>query len=264
MRTSLPSLLAASALSLAACGGHIDPSSGAPDEAEVGLALATESCGATRYNQALAHYRDAVAWSKERIAAGVCESEHGYLWQIADATSNAVMTCGAFRDVVRTSPWAAPLRQVLAPSLTSLSLRSFTGELKVIRDSSYQSWTGVEAFFEKGLSFWARAEGAYGSSLRIHFAASGQATVEQLVHDDVTGDISLEESSATYTVEQPGTAAGKRLVRVRRGAQTFVFTLGVQNPLRYSDAPLFVLMPSIFPAGEEPTALYSLVGECDA
>lgn len=148
--------LLALAFCLPACAADVENDE-AGDTATASEALT--SCGAARYDAALAHYTNAVAWSKDRLAKGVCQSENGLLWSIADEASRAVTTCSAFRTTLRTSPWAAPLRTALAPSLT---LESLTGELLVIKDSAWQNWTGAERFFDRGVSFWARAEGAYG------------------------------------------------------------------------------------------------------
>lgn len=197
--------------------------------------------------------------SKDRLSHGVCESEHGYLWSIADEASRAVMTCSAFRETIRTSPWAQPVRTVLAPSLT---LKSLSGELAVIKDSSWQNWNGVDAHFTKGgLSFWARAEGAYGYAVKIDFATQGHATWGYLHYDDATGDISWRTEPATYSIAKPNGAKGKRTLEVVHGGKTETYTLGVESGWQYNDAPLFTLTPN---AGSTQTKLYSLVSECDA
>jgi hypothetical protein len=211
------------------------------------------SCGTAKYNAALAHYKNAVAWSRDRLAKGVCSSEYGYQWGIADEASKAVMTCGEFRNIIKTSPWAAPIRTVLGSSLT---LRSLTGELLVIRDSSWQNWTGVDAHFAKGISFWARAEGAYGSAVRIDFKANGKATWGELVMTDT--DVSWRSTAATYSIAKTS-ERGKRTLKVTHNGKTESYTLGVENPFVSTDAPVFVLEPST-----ATKKLYSLVSECDA
>ena len=219
------------------------------------------ACGAAKYNEALAHYKNAVAWSKDRERSGVCESEHGYQWTIADEASKAVMTCGAFRDVLKKSVWAAPVRRVLADSLT---LRSLTGELAVIKDSRWQSWTGVEQWFgtRAGLTFWARSEGAYGPAVRIELEAGGKATYGFLHHDPRSGDITWRSQPATYAISKTGAASAKRTVTVVHGNKTEKFTLEVEDGWTYQSAPHFRLTP----LGSATTApkLYSLVSECDA
>jgi hypothetical protein len=216
---------------------------------------AVSACGRVKYDAALAHYKNAVAWSKDRLAKGVCNSDNGYQWSIADEASRAVMTCGEFRSILRNSPWAAPVRTVLGPSLT---LRSLTGELLVIRDSSFQNWTGTEALFARGLTFWARGEGAYGPSIRIEFRANGKATWNELYEAPGTFDISMRATAATYTISKT-TESGKRTIKVTHAGKTDVYTLRVENPLVSTDAPVFTLDPST-----STKKLYSLVGECDA
>ena len=252
------SLLFISSLAIAGCSVASADEAAADQEVESSEA-ALVSCGAAKYNEALAHYKNAVAWSKDRLANGVCESENGYLWGIADEASRAVMTCGAFRETIKTSPWAQPVRTVLAPSLT---LKSLTGELAVIKDSTWQNWTGVDTYFAKGgLSFWARAEGAYGYAVKIDFAANGKATWGFLHYDEASGDITWRTEPATYSIAKPAGEKGKRTVKVTHGGKTETYTLGVESGWQYNDAPLFTLTPG---AGSTPTKLYSLVSECDA
>jgi hypothetical protein len=219
------------------------------------------SCGSAKYAEALAYYKNAVQWSKDREASGVCESENGYQWSIADEASKAVMTCGAFRSVIKSSVWAAPIRRVLGDSLT---LRSLTGELAVIKDSQWQSWNGVEQWFgtSQGLRFWARAEGAYGSAVRVHLKANGEATYSYLYEVPATFDIALKTERATYTIAKTGGSSHKRLVTVKHGRKTESFLLEVEHGWTYQSAPLFLLTPQ----GATTTApkLYSLVSECDA
>jgi hypothetical protein len=253
------SVLFSSSLLFALVAGCSAAAQSAEDVATDESAL--EACGSEKYAEALAHYKNAVAWSKERLASHVCETEHGYLWLIADEASRAVMTCGAFRETIKTSPWAEPVRTVLAQSLT---LRSLTGELLVIKDSQFQNWTGTEGFFEKGLTFAARPEGAYGSAVRIEFRANGKATWGYLHYDERTGEISWRKQQATYSVTKiDGTEKGKRRVTVTHGGKTESFTLGVDAGWQYKDAPIFTLVPQSTAAGNAPK-LYSLVSECDA
>jgi hypothetical protein len=225
------------------------------DESTVDTADALSACGRAKYDAALAHYKNAVAWSRDRLARGVCESDNGLQWGIADEASRAVMTCGDFRTVIRTSPWASPLRTALGNSLT---LASLTGELQVIRDSSFQNWSGVDKLFARGVTFWARAEGAYGSAVRIDFREGGRATRGAHTYDPKTGDIGWGTTAATYTISKT-TERGLRTVRVTYGKTTDTYVLRVENPWRYNDAPIFVLESS-----NGAKKLYSLVSECDA
>jgi hypothetical protein len=218
---------------------------------------AVSACGTAKYNAALAHYKNAVAWSKDRLARGVCNSDNGFMWSIADEASRAVMTCGEFRNIIKTSVWAAPLRTTLANSLT---LKSLTGELLVIRDSSFQNWSGVDAYFPKGLTFWARAEGAYGFAVRVDFKADGKAVWGQLNHNATTGDITWSNSPATYSISKTS-ERGLRTVKVTHHGRTESYTLRVENPWAVSSmaAPIFTLDPST-----KTSKLFSVVSECDA
>jgi hypothetical protein len=243
-----------------ACAAPTEDSAG-QDESVESTEDALVSCGAAKYNEALGYYKNAVQWSKDREASGVCESENGYQWAIADEASKAVMTCGAFRNTIKTSIWAAPIRRVLGDSLT---LRSLTGELAVIKNSQWQNWTGVEQWFTttQGLRFWARAEGAYGSAVRVHLQANGKATYSYLYEEPSTFDITLKSEPATYTITKSGTSSQKRIVTVKHGTKTEKFLLEVEDGWTYQSAPLFRLTPQ----GTTTTApkLYSLVSECDA
>ena len=227
---------------------------------------ALSACGTAKYNEGLQHYKAAVSAAQSRIREGVCQSDVGFLQSIADHASRAVMTCGAFRDVIRTSPWAAPVRTTLARTLT---LRSLTGELLVVRDSDFQNWTGAEAFFAKGLTFSARPQGAYGSSVIVDFGANGRAVWREQVYDEKTGDISMRSLNATYVIAPSNArASGPRIVTVKRGNTTEKFALGVQNPASYRDAPSFVLTPlgngTTLGEGATAPALFAIVSECDA
>jgi hypothetical protein len=222
---------------------------------------ALSSCSADQYDAALVHYKNAVAWSKDRIEHGVCETENGYLMTIADEASKAVTTCGGFRDTIRTSPWAAPLRQALGASLT---LRSLTGELLVIKDSQFQNWNGTETLLSRGVTFWAEGEGAYGPPYQIDLRANGDATWGFLDLDDKTQNISWKTVPAHYTLTKAdGTVTGKRILHVTHGDVTESFTLGVEDGAGIYQAPIFTLSPA---SGTQPTQkkLLSIVAECDA
>lgn len=242
-------------VSVAGCSASEDASEPVAAEDEAALV----SCGAAKYNEALTHYKNAVAYSKERLANGVFESDHGYQWEIADEASQAVMICGAFHETIKSSPWAAPVREVLKDSLT---LSSLTGELLVIKDSQWQNWTGVEAQLA-GKQFWAQSNGAVGSAKQIIFGRDGKATFQWV--DVWSNDYSLKKEQATYTVEKPNGDKGKRRIVVKHGGLTEAYVLSVEPGYTYNDAPVFTITPehegSAHDAGVK---MYSLVGECEA
>lgn len=251
--------LAAILCSIAAIAGCSTESGDAP-VVEEGDEAALTSCGAEKYNAALAHYKNAVQWSKDRLSKGVCESDSGYQWSIADEASRAVMTCGAFHETIKSSPWAAPIRTVLADSLT---LRSLSGELLVIKDSEFQNWTGTEELLEKGVQFWAQSNGAFGSHSQLVLGANGKGTFQYI--DFVSNDYTLKKEAATYTVAKANGDKGKRKLVVKHGGLTETFLLNVEAGTQYSDAPIFTLTPET--KGSKPnsgTKMYSLVDECSA
>jgi hypothetical protein len=231
------------------------------DEAE-STEAALSSCTPAAYETALGHYKNAVAWSKDRLEHGICETENGYLMSIADAASKAVSACGSFRETIKTSPWAAPIRETLGASLT---LRSITGELLVIKDSSFQNWNGTEALLARGITFWANAVGAYGHPYQVDLRANGDATWGFLHYDEKTGDFSWRTVPASYTVtKSEGSATGKRVLHVTHDGVTESFGLAVEdNSFMTEHAPVFTLSPL---DGAQPTnvKMYSMLSECDA
>jgi len=263
MRPTVSRLVVVLVPALFAVGCAVEPN--AEDTAAESEAALT-TCGTAKYNEGLQHYKAAVKAAQSRLREGVCQSDDGFLQSIADHASRAVMTCGAFRDVIRTSPWAEPVRTTLARTLT---LRSLTGELLVVRDSDFQNWAGTEAFFAKGLTFSARPQGAYGSAVIVDFGPSGRAVWREQVYDEKTGEISMRSLPATYVVAPSnGRTSGPRVVTVKRAGKTDTFSVGVQNPASYRDAPTFVLTPlgngSTLGEGATAPALYAIVSECDA
>ena len=248
---------------LPGCASAADDADLEAGESESALA----SCGSAQHAEALVHYKAAVVGSKARLSTGACGSDDGLLWSIGNHASRAVMTCPQFRNILRTSPYAAPVRTALAPSL---SLRSLTGELSVIKDSDFQNWTGVDAFFSRGgLKFSARPQGAYGSAVAVEIRANGQAVWGEQVYNATTGEITWRELPATYTITRSsGRDSGPRLVTVTRDGKTEKFALSVRNPVQYKDAPIFVLVPlgtgSVLGEGAKAPELISLVSECDA
>lgn len=251
--------LSASAFVLSMIAGCSSGSEEAEPAAETDEA-AVVSCGAAKYNEALAHYKNAVAYAKDRLEHGVCESDNGYQWEIADEASRAVMTCGAFHETIKSSPWAAPIRDVLADSLT---LSSLTGELLVIKDSQFQNWNGVEKQLAKGMQFWAQSNGAVGSRSQLVLRANGKGTFQYV--DTDSQDWTQKKEAASWSIDAPADPKAKRHITVKHGGLTEVFTLSVEAGSAYDDAPIFTLTPAH--EGNKvnsATKMYSLVGECEA
>ena len=265
MKTKLPLLLSSLAVALtAATGCATSPDTTDDDDAVVGddaeVRAAQATCTPEKYNKAFGHYRKAVYAAKDRLRGKTCEDDI-YLWSIADDGAAAVMTCPAFKDVIRTSPYAAPLREVLKSSLT---LKSLTGELLVLRDSQWANWSRVETLFP-GTTFYMGTNGAFGSHKWIDFKADGKATYHKLEFLDADPYVRVKTAPATYRVERTGADKDPRKVKVVSEGQTETFDLKVSAPEGdFSSAPVFQLVPP----GVDPThfweTLNSLVSECDA
>jgi len=270
MFRSREALLAASVVSLAfALFGCATTDEEATEQGD-GQA-ATASCSAAKYEEAFAHYRKATYGAKARLdGASVCEEEGTaadgtkywlYLGAIADEASAAVMICSTFRETIKTSPYAEPLRRVLGDSLT---LKSLTGQLLVIRDSQFQNWTGVEALLP-GTSLWTHGEGVGNWHSRIDFKANGEANYYLISPSDSEPWFKETNVAATYRVEKTGADKDPRRIVVKHGNVTETLDLGVVNPASeqsWTIAPEFKACP----ANAEPwDCYYSLgPGECEA
>ena len=230
------------------------------DDAEVRAAQAT--CTPEKYNEAFGHYRKAVYGAKDRLRGEICGEEDTFLWSIAGQAAASVMTCAAFKDVIKTSPYAEPLRTVLADSLT---LKSLTGELLVLRDSQWANWSGVERLLP-GTSFSTEPQGAMGWHTTIKLGANGAATYVTMEELDAEPWVKFHESPARYRVEKTGAEKDPRRVVIEHDGKTEVFQLRVADTEQgnFSSAPVFQLVPP----GANPSHLWetfnSLVGECDA
>src|SRR5690606_19707561 len=122
---------------------------------------------------------------------------------------------------------------------------------------------------EGGLSFWAQANGAYGSTVRVDFHEGGEATWHELYFDEEY-HAHWREVRATYTIAKSSRReAGPRTVTVkRRDGKSDTFSLGVENGWQYRDAPIMTLTPlgtgDVLGEGATAPTLYSLVDECSA
>jgi len=266
LRTRLAMLTALAALAAACAQASDDEAAPSDEEMLTAGAAAYQACGAT-FQPAFKHYKAAVTGAQARLAGHVCESDGmGMRQEIANEAATAVMTCSAFKDVVRTSPFAEPIRKTLADSLT---LKALTGELLVLRDSEFQNWRGVEALLP-GLTMSTTPEGAVGAHAFIEFKANGVATYN--VFDLAPPNYELpatKTTQATYKVDKTGGDADPRTVTVTRAdGKSVKFRLGVGKlpAQNFSSAPIFQLVPisgdtAAFTALGHDTFV-SIVGEC--
>jgi hypothetical protein len=263
LRALVPVALTFVALASVGC------SSGADDTLEEGGQAVTAACEPAKYEEAFGHYRKAVYGAKARQNnAQVCDEEGGaaangteyslYLASILDEASAAVMICGQFRDVIKNSPYAEPLRKEIGDSLT---LKSLTGELLVIRDSQWQNWSNVEAFLP-GTTMWSPAHHGYDAT--IAFQANGKAKVTKLEWLDAEPYYKWTESDATYTVVKAGADRDKRKVKVTHDGVTETFDLKVftWDTESWTAAPLFELAPENTADPYHEESFISTYGEC--
>jgi hypothetical protein len=239
LRSALGGLLLA-ASTVMACAAPADDVEAIDEEmlTTVGAAAA-EACG-DKFRPAFKRYKAAVEGAKARLADGPCDSEGEDTTQsrIADNATAAVMICPAFKDVIRKSPFAKPIRTVLAASLT---LKSLTGELLVLRDSEFANWTGVEALLP-GTTFSTEHHGVVGAHAQITFHGNGRATFSETVS---TPELSPRTTvtPATYRVEKLGSERDPRRIFVERAGKTERFDLVVFSPNEedFESAPDFML-----------------------
>lgn len=208
---------------------------------------AASSCSPADYDKAFGHYRKAVYGAKSRKAGAMCDdSEYTtadgtqyrvYLSEIADNATAAVKGCSAFQNVIKTSPFAEPLRHTLRNTLT---LRALTGELRVLDDTPTQDWSHVETMLP-GTSMVDYTMGVRVWNARIDFAAGGKATY--VLNEEVEGPEGTEfrekATPATYEVQKTGADRAPRRVVVKHDGVTETFDLRVKN----DGAPNFILVP---------------------
>lgn len=207
-------------------------------------------CTAAAYNEALASYKSAVAKSKDRLRNGVCESEDGYIASIVADAHAAVTTCGAFHDVIRTSPWAQPIRDALKGNL---SLPALTGDLDT------KTWSGAAEALA-GTTLYGPAPGAYGNMSKVEFAEGGVALVSELVFDDEDAMPHwVTHPNGSFSVGKPA-ANGALPVTLRYGNPSLEVTYELKADPRLPGA--FVLEPTT--AIAPPEGYSSVPSECEA
>lgn len=246
--------VAACLVSLFACAS----TTGAPAEGDSNDQAATSaapSCGAS-YNKALADYKQAVATANQhKISAcdGVNGSDEGaYLSVITQQAAAATSTCGSFESVIKTSPWAAPIRDELKGNLV---LPVLEGDLQVKDASGKVVFKGLAAALGAGVTMWGPGAGLVANQSKIAFAANGQATVSKLnVADD--GTQTWADAPATYTL---GAISGDAItITVVSAGVTTDYTL---TAIDDNGSPDFQLAPATAGASDTFTAYIS---ECEA
>jgi len=202
------------------------------DDAEV---RARSECGAA-FAEAQAEFGQAVEAAGETFALTLCLSPGER--SVQDHAASAVLLCPAFKDVIRTSPAAAGIREVLGSLLT---LRSLTGELAVLREADVQDWSNVERYLP-GTKMWSvRRSGVDQDAIR--FEEGGKVSLAHAVETGPLGELDLEIVEGKYEVERTGSERDRRTVLVTWPDKVEQFDLVVRPTARgdVPGAPVFVL-----------------------
>ena len=165
MRPFVLAAFASLALASIACTAAVETTDAPIDESEADITSASkQGCGAS-YTPALRKYELAVYAAKAIKAKKVCEPvENPKDKSSVDATHEAVgellqesvAACPAFRDVYKTSPYAAPARDVLAQSLLgevvsgALDTKTFSGlDKALVGKTMFGPKPGVANLFDR-------------------------------------------------------------------------------------------------------------------
>jgi len=243
---------AACILSLFACASSTEANE-AP--ASTDQAATEASCGA-QYGVANEHYKNAVAGAKQHKIDACGGDVGGDLGYISEEAMKAVSACGAFSNVIKTSQWAAPIREELADTLV---LSVLTGDLEVKDGSGKVVFSGLKASLEKGVILWGPAPGAYGNSGNIKFEANGKATVGAQVWPDNADLPHWEYNPATYEI---GAVVGDavRITITSNGNET---TYEMRFVMWDDRLPDFEVRAVGAPADQIP-AFTAFISQCDA
>ena len=245
-RLGLFTLLGLLTLSSAACS----TTSNAPGEDDATTdeptITAQKKCTPAAYNTALVRYKAAVEHSKAYLRGDLCH-DGTMISDIANDLGAAVASCGDFKNVIKTSPWAAPARTVLTGNL---ALPALDGRLDAA------SLDGLSSSLV-GITVWGPAPGAYGNTSKIAFRAGGDATLSVLGFDD-QGMAVWRDAEARWSL---GSARGGSLdLTLSVAGIVTVYTLKAEIvDAPYQHLPSFVLTPAA--SGDRFTSLPS---ECDA
>lgn len=245
---------AVAVLSLVACAGS-EPSQDntASDEAAVSAA---PSCGAN-YAKANEAYKQAVAIAKAHkidACGGVdgITDEGAYLSTIAGKAAEANAACGSFANIIKTSPWAAPIREELKGNL---ALAVLSGDLEIQDASGKYTYKGLAAALP-GVTLWGPAPGAYGNASKIEFHADGKATLSHQEWSETANMPEWKSEEGTYRV---GNAEGDTIM-ITIESPSGGTDYDLKATKSYEQGPDFEMTP-IEKEGETFTAYIS---ECEA
>ncbi len=174
-----------------------------PATNDAAVSAANQHCGPGKYNEALVHYKAAVAKAKQHKTDACMEDAGGSatVAEVASEAQKAVTACGAFQNVIKTSPWAGDLRAALSGTFIYPIL---TGDLD---PSSSRSLSTALV----GVTMFGPAPGVYGNVGRLTFEASGRGFMGILnLSDD--GDVSWGRTDVRWSVEDRGGAVAIKVV----------------------------------------------------
>jgi hypothetical protein len=247
-------IAAALSFSVFACAASSSSTNDDGSSADQAATAAAPSCGA-QYNVALADYKLAVATAKQhKISA--CEGVNGgddgaYLSTIAQHAAAANKTCGSFENVIKTSPWAQPIRDELKGNLV---LPLLTGDLQVKDASGNVVFKGLQAAFDGNITMWGPGAGLVANRSKIQFQANGKAIISTLkVADD--GTQTWTDFQGTYTI---GAISGDGIaihMTSNGGSADYVLKQVDDN-----GAPDFTLTP----VGTTGDIMTAYISECEA
>ena len=165
---------------------------------------AKAQCSPAAYNKGLAAYKAAVASAKQRVN-DPCE-DNTMLSNISSELQEAVNACAEFKNVISTSPWAAPVR------------KAFEGNvgLAVIEGRITVNGTEVTSGLAKSLGgqkLYGPFRGAYGNTTRYELAADGTGSFLYLEFAD-------DGSTSWKTAPIKWSATDKKLTITKAGVAT--------------------------------------------
>lgn len=187
-------------------------------------AAVTAACAGTQ-EQALSHYKAAVAKAKQRQNHDACSGE-ATLADIAAEAQKAVTTCSAFKDVIKTSVWAEPLRAQLGTSVIYPIL---------VGDADPSNPASLSAALV-GKTMYGPAPGVYGNVGLLTFEANGRGFIGILNLDD-RGAPSWGRTDMRWTVESTGGVIHVKVVAEYENETetSFDFTMKKGDPMFGAD-----------------------------